>query len=141
MTSRISNAGFGIGSWTGAKVRNTEHEETCSNFSTLLDKMKKGQSPSLSSNDGGDPEKTVTVTRILSDGSTLITVMREGKIVSQSKTHAVRQEDSPKLLDTISQVGLGISSASMQDEEGAETGGAVAAGQFYGVGAMDLLAN
>ena len=141
MTGKVNGTGLGIGSWTGAKVRNGLHEETCSNFSTLLEKMKKGQSPSLNSDDGGDPEKTVTVTRILSDGSTLITVMREGKIVSQSKTHAVKQEDSPKLLDTISQVGLGISSASMQDEEGAETGGAVAAGQFYGVGAMDLLAN
>lgn len=139
MTSRISNAGLGIGSWTGAKINNSEHEETCSNFSTLLERMKRGQSPSLNANDGGDPEKTVTVTRILSDGSTLITVMREGKIVSQSKTHAVRQEDSPKLLDTISQVGLGISGAGGQDEEGARTGCVVAAGQFYGIGAADLL--
>ena len=101
MTSKVNGAGLGISSWAGAKMRNSEHEETCSNFSVLLDKMKKGQSPSLNSEDGGDPKKTVTVTRILSDGSTLITVTREGKIVSQTKTHAVRQEESPKLLDTI----------------------------------------
>ena len=130
MTSKVNGAGLGIGSWTGAKARNTEHEETCSNFSVLFDKMKKGQSPSLNSDDGGDPEKTVTVTRILSDGSTLITVMREDKIVSQTKTHAVRQEDSPKLLDTISQVGAGVTIATPQDGEEAEDGGAVDAGHL-----------
>ena len=138
MTSKVNGAGLGISSWTGAKARNAEHEETSSNFSVLLDKMKKGQSPSLNSDDGGDPEKTVTVTRILSDGSTLITVMREGKIVSQTKTHAVRQEDSPKLLDTISQVGAGVTIATPQDGEEAEDGGAVDAGHFYGTGAMDF---
>ena len=138
MTSKVNGAGLGIGSWTGAKARNTEHEETCSNFSVLLDKMKKGQSPSLNSDDGGDPEKTVTVTRILSDGSTLITVMREDKIVSQTKTHAVRQEDSPKLLNTISQVGAGLIIATPQEGEEAKGGGAVDAGHFYGTGAMDF---
>ena len=140
MTSKVNGAGLGIGSWTGAKARNTEHEETCSNFSVLLDKMKKGQSPSLNSDDGGDPEKTVTVTRILSDGSTLITVMREDKIVSQTKTHAVRQEDSPKLLNTISQVGAGLTIATPQEQEGEEAkgGGAVDTGHFYGTGAMDF---
>ena len=138
MTSKVNGAGLGIGSWTGAKARNTEHEETCSNFSVLLDKMKKGQSPSLNSDDGGDPEKTVTVTRILSDGSTLITVMREDKIVSQTKTHAVRQEDSPKLLNTISQVGAGLTIATPQEGEEAKGGDAVDAGHFYGTGAMDF---
>lgn len=138
MTSKVNGAGLGIGSWTGAKARNTEHEETCSNFSVLLDKMKKGQSPSLNSDDGGDPEKTVTVTRILSDGSTLITVMREDKIVSQTKTHAVRQEDSPKLLNTISQVGAGLTIATPQEGEEDKGGGAVDAGHFYGTGAMDF---
>lgn len=138
MTSKVNGAGLGIGSWTGAKARNTEHEETCSNFSVLLDKMKKGQSPSLNSDDGGDPEKTVTVTRILSDGSTLITVMREDKIVSQTKTHAVRQEDSPKLLNTISQVGAGLTIATPQEGEEAKGGGAVDTGHFYGTGAMDF---
>ena len=138
MTSKVNGAGLGIGSWTGAKARNTEHEETCSNFSVLLDKMKKGQSPSLNSDDGGDPEKTVTVTRILSDGSTLITVMREGKIVSQTKTHAVRQEDSPKLLNTISQVGAGLTMATPQEGEEVKGGSAVDAGHFYGTGAMDF---
>ena len=39
MTSKVNGAGLGIGSWTGAKARNTEHEETCANFSVLLDKM------------------------------------------------------------------------------------------------------
>ena len=138
MTSKVNGAGLGISSWTGAKARNAEYEETSSNFSVLLDKMKKGQSPSLNSDDGGDPEKTVTVTRILSDGSTLITVMREDKIVSQTKTHAVRQEDSPKLLDTISQVGAGVTIATPQDGEEAEDGGAVDTGHFYGTGAMDF---
>ena len=138
MTSKVNGAGLGIGSWTGAKARNTEHEETCSNFSVLLDKMKKGQSPSLNSDDGGDPEKTVTVTRILSDGSTLITVMREDKIVSQTKTHAVRQEDSPKLLNTISQVGAGLTIATPQEGEEAKGGGAVDAGHCCGTGAMDF---
>ena len=80
----------------------------------------------------------MTVTRILSDGSTLITVMREDKIVSQTKTHAVRQEDSPKLLNTISQVGAGLTIATPQEGEEAKGGGAVDAGHFYGTGAMDF---
>lgn len=131
----------GIGSWRERKADSAEQSGAREDFSAMLEKMKKGQSPGADSDDGSDPEKTVTVTRIMSDGSTLITVMREGKIVSQSRTHAVKAEENLRVLDTITQVGAdaGAAAAALQTDEGADgmgAAGSAAGGYFGGTGMM-----
>lgn len=138
MIGVTGSAAAGISSWTGKRTGHTEQGTAQEDFSVLLDKMKKGQSPSLNSDDGGDPEKTVTVTRVMFDGSTLITVMREGKIVSQSRTHAAKAEDNPRLLDTISQVGAGAGGTGSV-LQASEDAGSVAAGYLGGAGVMELM--
>lgn len=107
MSARIDGAstsiGFGV---SGTAKKNSS--DTSEMFSQILEKMKKGESPSLGAgSDDASDEDTVTVTRILSDGSTVITTMRDGKIVSQTKIHAAVQEESPKLLDTVVEKGIG----------------------------------
>ena len=45
-------------------------------------------------------DKTTVTTQVLSDGSTLTTVRKEGKIISQSKTPATRSEENPTVIST-----------------------------------------
>ena len=107
MSARIDGASTGIGfGVSGTAKKNSS--DTSEMFSQILEKMKKGESPSLGAgSDDASDEDTVTVTRILSDGSTVVTTMKDGKIVSQTKTHAAVQEESPKLLDTVVEKGIG----------------------------------
>lgn len=106
MSARIDGASTGIGFGVSGTVKKNS-SDTSEMFSQILEKMKKGESPSLGAgSDDASDEDAVTVTRILSDGSTLITTMKDGKIVSQTKTHAAVQEESPKLLDTVVEKGI-----------------------------------
>ena len=116
MCVRIDGAsmdiGFGV---SGTAKKNSS--DTSEMFSQILEKMKKGESPSLGAgSDNGSDEDTVTVTRILSDGSTIITTMKDGKIVSQTKTHAAVQQESPKLLDTVVEKGMGTANEAENNE-------------------------
>lgn len=141
MIGITGSSAAGIGSRRERKAYKAEQSGAREDFSAMLEKMKKGQSPGSDSDDGSDPEKTVTVTRIMSDGSTLITVMREGKIVSQSRTHAVKAEENPRLLDTVTQVGAGGTAVALQADEGADGMGAAgnaAGGYFGGTGMMQF---
>ena len=74
-------------------------------FSNLLEKMKMGNVSGGSGGSGSsDDTKTRTVTEVLSDGSVLITVW-EGKIVSQTKTHAADAQENPSVLSVQSESG------------------------------------
>lgn len=120
-------SGFGMaGSTQKSKSTGVDASQQ---FSEILDKMKKGQSPSLGGDDSKD-EDTVTVTRILSDGSTIITTMKDGKIVSQTKTHAAVEQDEPKLMDTVVDKGIGKAD---------EAGDAMAASAAASVLSSDIL--
>ena len=67
-------------------------------FSKVLDNLKNGR-PANYDQEAMSSQKTQTMTQILSDGSTLITVFDEnGKIISQSKTAAVIQQENPHLI-------------------------------------------
>ena len=127
MSVRIGDSLSGIGTAAGtAKSRSTG--ETSSQFSEILDRMKKGQSPSLGADDSKD-EDTVTVTRILSDGSTIITTMKDGKIVSQSKTRAAVEQDEAKLVDTVVEKGIGKADGA-GEEMAASTAGSILSGDI-----------
>ena len=119
-------AGFGMSN--GTQKSKSSAAEASAQFSEILDRMKKGQSPSLGADESKD-EDTVTVTRILSDGSTIITTMKEGKIVSQTKTHAAAEQDEPKLMDTVVEKGIGKADGA-DDAMAASAAGSVLSGDI-----------
>lgn len=51
-------------------------------------------------------DKTTVTTQVLSDGSTITTIRKEGKIISQSKTPATRSEKNPTIISTETIKGL-----------------------------------
>lgn len=132
MSVRIDGglSGFGVAGST-QKSKSTGADAS-QQFSEILDKMKKGQSPSMGADDSTD-EDTVTVTRILSDGSTIITTMKDGKIVSQTKTHAAVEQDEPKLMDTVVDKGIG------KADEAGDAMAASTAGSFLSSDILSLL--
>lgn len=69
-------------------------------FSSMLAKMKEGGSPSSGADDSSDSEKTMTVTQVMSDGSVLVTVYKDDKIVSQTKSRAATAEEDATVLST-----------------------------------------
>ena len=61
-------------------------------------------------------DKTTVTTQVLSDGSTLTTIRKEGKIISQSKTPATRLEKNPTVISTETVQGL-----KQKDDEQSQT--------------------
>jgi len=51
-------------------------------------------------NGSSSDEDTVTMTKVLSDGSVLITVLQDGKVISETKTHAAKPEADPSVMGT-----------------------------------------
>ena len=69
-----------------------------SKFSTMLRQLETG---GAITDTGEKPsEDTTTVTRVMSDGSMLITVYEKDKIVAQTKTHSPHPEEIPTILST-----------------------------------------
>ncbi|MBQ7703852.1 MAG: hypothetical protein IJT73_00245 [Selenomonadaceae bacterium] len=69
-------------------------------FSKVLDNVKHGR-PADYDEETMQTQKTQTVTQILSDGSTLITVYDEGgRVLSQTKTSAVNPDSNAQIVDT-----------------------------------------
>ena len=62
-------------------------------FSQMVENLQSG-APATGYGDNGSSssdDDTVTMTKVLSDGSVLITVMQDGKIISQTKTRAAKR--------------------------------------------------
>ena len=77
-------------------------------FSKVLDNVKQGR-PADYDAENMQTQKTQTVTQILSDGSTLITVYDEGgRVISQHKTAAVRADSNAQILDTKTENNFGL---------------------------------
>ena len=85
-------------------------------YSQIVSNLQSGGTSSGSGD--SDSDDTVTTTRILSDGSVLITVMQDGKIVSETRTHPAKVEDDPSKLSitattqTTGASALGVSGSS-----------------------------
>ena len=129
MSLKVNEGLAGFGMSNGTQKSKSSDADASQQFSEILDKMKKGQSPSLGSDDSKD-EDTVTVTRILSDGSTIITTMKDGKIVSQSKTHAAVEQDDPKLVDTTVEKGIGKADSGTGEDMAASVAGSAFSGDI-----------
>ena len=68
-------------------------------FSQMVENLQSG-APATGYGDNGSSssdDDTVTMTKVLSDGSVLITVMQDGKIISQTKTRAAKPQDQPEV--------------------------------------------
>lgn len=77
-------------------------------FSKVVENLKRGR-PVDYDEEAMKGQKTQTMTQILSDGSTLITVFDEnGKVISQSKTAAVRPDSSPQVIATRTENNFGL---------------------------------
>ena len=101
--------------WTTTSTTNSSSsiEDT---YSQIVSNLQSGGTSSGSGD--SDSDDTVTTTRILSDGSVLITVMQDGKIVSETRTHPAKVEDDPSKLSitattqTTGASALGVSGSS-----------------------------
>ncbi|WP_407400785.1 hypothetical protein [Anaerovibrio sp.] len=80
-------------------------------FSKMLQNMREYKPANYDDSIKVDDKTTVT-TQVLSDGSTLTTVRKEGKIISQSKTPATHPEKNPTVISTETVKGL-----KQEDEE------------------------
>ena len=67
-------------------------------FSTMLRQLETGGPITDTGEKLG--EDTTTVTRVMSDGSVLITVYEKDKIVAQTKTHSPHPEKIPTIIST-----------------------------------------
>lgn len=68
-------------------------------FSKILQNMREYKPANFDDTIQVDDKTTVT-TQVLSDGSTLTTVRKDGKIISQSKTPATHPENNPTVIST-----------------------------------------
>lgn len=99
--SSVSSVDFtGAGQSSAIKKASTSGTSFKEEFSSLLAKMKEGGSPSGGADDSSDSEKTTTVTQVMSDGSVLVTVYKDDKIVSQTKSRAAAAEEDATVLST-----------------------------------------
>ena len=88
-------AWFDKGKVTGNKDNTLQAKEK---FSSMLRQLETGGAITDTGEKPG--EDTTTVTRVMSDGSVLITVYEKDKIVSQTKTHSPQPEKIPTILST-----------------------------------------
>ena len=57
-------------------------------FSQMVSNLQSGApATGYGENGSSSDEDTVTMTKVLSDGSVLITVLQDGKVISETKTH------------------------------------------------------
>ncbi len=81
-------------------------------FSKVLDNLKNGRAADYDAETMAS-QKTQTLTQILSDGSTLITVYDEGgRVISQHKTAAVNPDSNAQIVDTKTENNFGLSELS-----------------------------
>ena len=77
-------------------------------FSKVLDNVKHGK-PADYDEETIKNQKTQTMTQILSDGSTLVTVFDEnGKIISQRKTAAARADSDAQIISSKVETNFGL---------------------------------
>jgi hypothetical protein len=85
-------------SWgvTGAKSTSKSTSSASDDFAKIVNNLKSGKAANSSNDD--DNKDTVTITKVLSDGSVLITVMKGDQIVSETKTSSAKPDEKAKVL-------------------------------------------
>lgn len=94
-----------------AKKKSDKGMPVSDDFSRILQNMREYKPANYDDTIKVDDKTTVT-TQVLSDGSTLTTVRKEGQIISQSKTPATSPEKNPTVVSTETIKGL-----KQEDEE------------------------
>ena len=88
-----------------AKKKSDKGMPVSDDFSRILQNMREYKPANYDDTIKVDDKTTVT-TQVLSDGSTLTTVRKEGQIISQSKTPATSPEKNPTVVSTETIKGL-----------------------------------
>ena len=88
-----------------AKKKSDKGMPVSDDFSRILQNMREYKPANYDDTIKVDDKTTVT-THVLSDGSTLTTVRKEGQIISQSKTPATSPEKNPTVVSTETIKGL-----------------------------------
>lgn len=83
----------------------TKDSDTKVSFTAILNQLKTGAGSGGGAS-GDDSKETVTITKVMSDGSVMITVYQGDKIISQTKTKSASPEENPTVLSTNSERGL-----------------------------------
>ena len=102
-TARIQNR---YGSLEAGPAKKAASRNISSEFSKMLDNMRKGK-PADYDEEAASGKNTTTITRVLSDGSVLVTVMQDDQIISQSKTRAANPQENPWVVGTTITKSLG----------------------------------
>ena len=87
--------------WSGKRKESDSKDKTLAakgKFSTILRQLETGGAITDTGEKPG--EDITTVTRVMSDGSVLITVYEKDKIVAQTKTYSPHPEEIPTILST-----------------------------------------
>ena len=78
-------------------TKTSSSTSTTDAFSQIVNNLQSGKAATDSGSSSDD--ETTTITRVLSDGSVLITVMKDGEIVSETKTRSSRPDEQAMALD------------------------------------------
>ena len=104
-----------VGNSTSSFVAQVQHKSPAEEFSKILDNLKSGK-PANYDADAIKGLKTQTLTQILADGSTLVTVYDEsGRVISQNKTAAVHSERGAQILSTSVENNFGLEELAAQN--------------------------
>ena len=96
-------------------------------FSAILRQMETGGGAPRGENSGDrNDEETTTVTKVMADGSVLVTVYRGTEIISENKTKATTSEKDPTVIGTRTERLGGAKEAELNGRTGAASGASAA---------------
>ena len=113
--------GHGFASVAGAAYKKPEAAKDA--FSAILRQMETGGgAPRGENSSDKNEEETTTVTKVMADGSVLVTVYRGTEIISENKTKATTAEKDPTVISTRTEHIGGAKEAELNGRTGAASG-------------------
>ena len=117
--------GHGLASAVGAVHKKSEAAQDA--FSSILRQMETGGgAPRGENSSDKNEEETTTVTKVMADGSVLVTVYRGTEIISENKTKATNAEKDPTVISTRTEQIGGAKEAELNARTGAVSGASAA---------------
>ena len=109
--------------------KTTATSSAANDFSKIVNNLSKGK-PANASDDADNSDGTVTITKVLSDGSVLITVMKGSEIISETKTRSANPQKNPTPVDNSNATGLAASQSAVLDKFN-DTSTSITAGSLF----------